>query len=189
MRKWLAWTLGLIAALALTFFVLDRTWLLVPMGPGGASEAPTIPACKGRFIAQGFTFKFRDPRRGELVAFRAHGKLGSTITPDPQGGLPIVKRVVGVPDDQVDAHGGHVYVNNIKFDDITTSNFPKVDLGHDEYFLLGDNRSYSQDSRDFGPVPRNAIFGKVLLVWWPLGDFGSPESRHAGQPPGQINCD
>jgi signal peptidase I len=189
MRKPLAWALGIIVLLALTLFVLDRTWLLVPIGPRGASEAPTIAACKGRTLAEGFTYKFRDPKRGELVAFRARGASGSTITPDPDGGSPIVERVVGVPDDQIEAHDGRVYVDGVKFDDIPTKSFAKVDLGHNEYFVLGDNRSYSQDSRDFGPVPRDAIFGKVFLVFWPLGDFGSPESHHPGPPPGQINCD
>ena len=187
-RKGLTWTLGVLLVLAVTLFVLDRTWLLVSIGPGGASEDPTIPACDGRALAEGFTYKFRDPRRGELVIFRARGEIGSTIVPDPEGGTPIAKRVVGVPKDQVESRSGRVYVNGVKFDDIATKSFAKVDLGSGEYFVLGDNRSYSQDSRDFGPVPGDAIVGRVFLVYWPLGDFGGPESRRAGQPPGQIDC-
>jgi len=188
MRRVLVWVAIVAAALAVALFVLDRTWLLVPMGPGGASEAPTIPACSGRMITEGLTYKIRDPRRGEMVAFRATGQIGSTITPDAHGSLPVAKRVIGIPGDTVVGRDGRVYVNGFKADDIKTAPFRKVELGSDEYFLMGDNRSYSQDSRDFGPVPRNAIFGRVLFVWWPLSHFGGLPPRKAGAPPGLISC-
>ena len=177
--------------LAGTFLILDRTSLLVPLAMNGtSSEAPAIPACNGRALAEGFTYRFRDPRRGEMVAFHASGEIGGVMTPDASSReLAVVKRVIGIPGDQVVGHDGRAYVNGFKTDDITTTSFKKVDLGNDQYFLLGDNRSYSQDSRDFGVVPRNAIFGRVFLVYWPLGDFGSPEGRHAGKPPGGDLCD
>jgi signal peptidase I len=54
---------------------------------------------------------------------------------------------------------------------------------------MGDNRSYSQDSRDFGPVPREAIFSRVILVWWPLGRFGPVGYDKTLTPPGQVSCD
>jgi signal peptidase I len=188
MRRVLVW-IGIVAlVLVVAGVVLRRTWLLVPMGPGGASEAPTIPACTGRMITEGLTYKIRDPRRGEMVAFRATGQLGGTITPDANGDLPVAKRVIGIPGDEVVGRNGRVYVNGVKADDIQTAPFPKVDLGSDQYFLMGDNRSYSQDSRDFGPVPRNAIFGRVLFVWWPFAHFGVLPGRISGAPPGPISC-
>ena len=190
MRRVAVPVLALIAVLGGTFFILDRTSLLVPLAMNGtSSEVPAIP-CNGRALAEGFTYHFRDPRRGEMVAFHASGEVGGVITPDANSReLAVVKRVIGIPGDQVVGRNGRAYVNGFKTDDIVTAKFKAVDLGHDEYFLLGDNRSYSQDSRDFGVVPRNAIFGRVFLVYWPLGDFGSPEIRHAGKPAGPGQCD
>jgi signal peptidase I len=190
MRRGLAWTLGVIVLLVITFVTLDLTFLLTPINASGSSsEAPTF-ACGNRGIAEGFTYKFRDPRRGELVVFHASGHLGGTVTPDPDArDLGVVKRVAGLPGDQVEAHGGRVYVDGIKFDDIATKSFRRVDVGADEYFVLGDNRSFSQDSRDFGLVPRAAIYGRVILVIWPLRHFGGLPSRKAGPPPGPGYCD
>lgn len=73
-------------------------------------------------------------------------------------------------------------------DEIATPPFPQVRLGRDEYFVLGDNRSYSQDSRDFGPVRRDAIFARVVLVVWPLGRVGLPPYDKL-RPPGAVLCD
>ena len=78
--------------------VLRVTYLLYPIGPGGQSDSPTIPACHGRTLAEGFTYKFRNPHRGEIVVFHASGHLGGPITPDPKSHeLGISKRVVGLP--------------------------------------------------------------------------------------------
>jgi signal peptidase I len=188
-RKWLAWLLGVIVVLGVTLFVLHRAYLLNHVD-AGTNNAPTLPACKGEALSEGFTYHFRDPRRGEMVVFHASGGLGApTITPDPDSReLAVVRRVVGVPGDQVEAHGGRVYVNGVKADDIATKNFKRVDLGHDQYFVLGDNRSFSVDSRSFGPVPRDAIFGHVFLIYRPVSDFGGLPSRKAGSSPGEISC-
>src|SRR3970282_2554114 len=105
------------------------------------SMAPAIPACNGRGLAEGFTYRFRDPRRGEIVVFHAVGRLGGAVAPDPTArDLALTKRVVGVPGDQVVGRGGRVYVHGFKFDDITTANFPRGDLRGGKYFVLGDNR-------------------------------------------------
>ena len=81
-----------------------------------------------------------------------------------------------------------MYVNGVKADDIATGDFPKVDLEAKQYFVLGDNRSFSQDSRDFGPVPRDTIFARVFMVYWPFSHLGSIPARKAGRPPGEISC-
>jgi hypothetical protein len=67
--------------------------------------------------------------------------------------------------------------NGRKADDIPTESFPRVDLSAKQTFLLGENRSASHDGRDFGPVPRDAIFARAVLIVWPLGRFGVPALR------------
>jgi len=179
-----ATVVGVVALVA----VLSWTSLVVlGRAVGGSSMSPTIPACDGRWLTEGFTYRFRDPHRGEIVAFRARGQLGGPVVPDPEArDLNIGKRVIGIPGDSVVGRDGRVFVNERQADNIPTDEFPLTRLGTDEYFVLGDNRSFSQDSRDFGPVPRDAIFGRTVLIYWPLGRIGVPGYNKNLVPPGDA---
>ena len=153
-----------------------------------ASDVWLVPS-NGRVVIEGVTYKIRAPREGEMVAFHAAGTSDGTITPDADSHqLIVVRRVVAVPGDQVVGRNGSVYVNGFKADALRTAPFKEVSLGSDEFFVLGDNRTSSQDSRNFGPVPRGAIFGRVLLVGWPLGHFGGVPGRGTGDSPGLVAC-
>ena len=187
-RVWIP--LATIVAIIVILIVLVSTDLLVLIvGGKGASNAPTIPACNARDLAEGFTYLFRDPHRGELVVIHARGQIGSTITPDPSSrDLNLTKRVIGTPGDTVVGRSGFVFVDGKKADNIPTEPFPAVHLGPKQYFVLGDNRSVSDDSRDFGPVPRAAIFARVILIYWPLGRFGTPGYNKNLKPPGAVVC-
>ena len=187
-RKRVLIPLAFLIAVAVLVFVLNRAELIVAnRAAGSSSMAPTIPACNGRTTAEGFTYRFRDPHRGEVVVFHARGALGGPVTPDPDArDLLLGKRVIGVPGDTVIGRDGRVFVNGRKADDIATDPFSAVRLGPDEYFVLGDNRSFSQDSREFGPVPRDAIIGRVVLIYWPLDRIGVPVYEKDLVPPGDA---
>jgi signal peptidase I len=189
-RKRLLIAVAMIVGLVVILAVLWSAGLLVPVvGGRGASNAPTIPACNGRYLAEGFTYHFRNPHRGELVVIHARGRLGGPITPDPEArDLNLTKRVIGVPGDTVVGRDGRVFVNGRKADDIPTAAFPPTHLGPKQYYVLGDNRSESQDSREVGPAPRASIFARVFLIYWPLGRVGAPGYDKKLVPPGHVVC-
>ena len=178
-----------LVSLVIVLLLLGTFGFLVLSFGEGSSGAPTLPACEGGLIAEGFTYRFRDPRRGEIVNFHIRGRIGEPVAPDPDGSDFIAKRVIGVPGDRISWQNSRVLVNGHKADDIPTPEFAPVRLRDHEYFLLGDNRSSSQDSRDFGPVPRTAIFSRVILVWWPLSRFGPVGYDRQLTPPGPVSCD
>lgn len=88
----------------------------------------------------------------------------------------IIKRVIGMPGDTVAIKNGDIYINDEKIDDKyaygETSDYDRITLGDDEYFILGDNRLISKDSRYFGPVKEEDIKGKVIFRIFPFSKFG-----------------
>ncbi|MDH4103079.1 MAG: signal peptidase I [Thermoleophilia bacterium] len=191
MLRWITRALAILVVVTIALVVLDFAELLVPVDSDGrAAMAPTIPACNGRAYTEGFTYKFRDPENGEIVAIHAARGPDDAIVPDRDAtDLVLALRVAAGPGDQIVGRDGSVFVNGIKFDDIRTAPFRPVDLGGEQYFVLGDNRSAAIDSRTFGPVLRNAIFAKVFVVFWPLRDFTFRTDPESGTPPGPVRCD
>ena len=104
------------------------------------------------------------PQRGDVVVLYRPGNPTEEL----------LKRVVGLPGEEIAIRGGRVHVNGRELDESAyLGNTESADLSartvpRGSYFVLGDNRSVSQDSRSFGPVPREAIVGKVVLVYWPF---------------------
>ena len=108
-------------------------------------------------------FAFHAPRRGEVIIFR----YPRDITRD------FVKRVVGVPGDTVELKQGQLYVNDALIDEpyITSPDSRNVErllVPENAYYVLGDNRRVSNDSRDWGPVPTDNIVGRAWVSFWPL---------------------
>jgi signal peptidase I len=190
-RRKVVWVpIAIVVVFVVVFAILDATELMIlGVARPGASNVPTIPACNGRCLAEGFTYHFRDPHRGEMVVIHARVDSGFVITPDPHArDLNLTKRVIGVPGDTVAGRDERVFVNGRKADEIATDPFPATHLGPKQYFVLGDNRSESQDSRAFGPIPRGTIFGRVVLIYWPLGRIGPPGYNKNLKPPGAVAC-
>jgi signal peptidase I len=121
-----------------------------------------------------------------LLVSRIHYLMGSIQYGDVAVFLPpgesemLVKRVIGLPGDVIEVRDRQVYRNGILLDEPYFINRPcdlahcpdRVwELGEDEYFLMGDNRNHSRDSRAFGPVTHDRIVGKAILRYWPINDF------------------
>ncbi|HHU08379.1 MAG TPA: signal peptidase I, partial [Clostridiaceae bacterium] len=93
-------------------------------------------------------------------------------------------RVIGLPGERIEIKDGHVYINGLLLSEeylapgvttsVFTAIFQDVLLGADEYYVLGDNRPYSQDSRFFGPVNKKDITGEILIRFYPFSRFGIP---------------
>ncbi len=190
MLRWLVRALAILVIAAAVLVVLDFAELLVEVAPDdSASMATTIPACDGRVLAQGLTYKISDPSPPDVVTVHAAVTETGEVVPDPDAtDRTLVLRVAAGPGDTIVGRAGTVFVNEIKFDDIRTKPFPAVKVPNEQYFLLGDNRSAALDSRTFGPVLRDAIFAKVFAVYWPLRDITFRLGPFTGVPPGRVVC-
>jgi len=107
--------------------------------------------------------------RGDVVIVRS-----------PIQDIELIKRLIGKPGDTIELRDNRVYVNGTALDEpylppnALSNAYYDTDrwtLGTDQYFIMGDNRSFSQDSRAFGPVPADHIIGRAVLLYWPLSDL------------------
>jgi signal peptidase I len=188
--RWIVRALAIVVIALAALIVLNFAELLVTGKIDDAeSMATTIPACDGRVLAQGFSYKLSDPGQGDVVVIHAAKTEEGKIVPDKDAtDVKLVLRVAAGPEDTIVGKAGTVFVNGIKIDDITTKPFPALKVPNEQYFLLGDNRSVALDSRTFGPVEGDAIYAKVFAVSWPLRDFTFRLDPFTGDPPGRIDC-
>jgi signal peptidase I len=190
--RWIVRALAVLVFAVAALVVLDFAELLVPVEPDDtASMANTVPGCEGRVLAQGITYRlWADPEPGHVVTVHAAETADGSIVPDRDADdRVLVLRVAAGPGQVIEGRDGTVFVDDVKFDDITTRPFEPVTVPNEQYFLLGDNRSAATDSRTFGPVLENAIFARVIAVFWPLRDVSFRLGRESGPPPGPIACD
>ena len=190
MVRWIVRALAILVIALSALIVLNFAELLVTGKIDDAeSMATTVPACDGRVLAQGFSYKWSDPGQGDVVVVHAAETDEGKVVPDEDAtDLKLVLRVAAGPGDTIVGKAGTVFVNDIKIDDITTKPFPELNVPNEQYFLLGDNRSVAIDSRTFGPVEGDAIYAKVFAVSWPLRDFTFRLGPFTGDPPGRISC-
>ena len=119
------------------------------------------------FTSDGLRLNSEDPSRGDIVIFEQNNSAGRHL----------IKRVIGVPGDSVSIKSGKVYVNEKIVEEnysiySDNSNFHKLLVGDGKFFLLGDNRPISQDSRSWGMVSKEQIIGKAWFRYWPISDIG-----------------
>ena len=160
-----------IVVVAAAIIIPVRFFLVQPFYVRGASMEPTF-FDKEYLLIDEITYRFAEPKRGDVVVFR--------YPRDPSEFF--IKRIVGMPGDTVDVkdggvtitnqdHAGGVVLEETYLDQPVTIGNKHVTLNPDEYFLLGDNRGSSLDSRNFGPVKEEYIVGKVWLRGLPLDRF------------------
>ena len=120
-------------------------------------------------LADKISYFFKEPQQGDVVIFK------QTESAD------YIKRVIGIPGDTVEVRDGYLYVNGERLDedeyldtDVYTDAGVFLKEGRiyivpeDKYFVAGDNRPHSSDSRTFGPIEKDKIKGRAVLVYWPL---------------------
>ncbi|HEY1271221.1 MAG TPA: signal peptidase I [Terriglobales bacterium] len=160
------WLRDLIISLAISAFII--IFLYQPVKVEGTSMMPSLDDQERIFVNK-FVYRLEPIQRGDIVVFR--------YPRDPSKSY--IKRVVGVAGDHIRIDNGLVYVND---DPLTEDYVPasytdersygEIVVPPHSYFLLGDHRSMSQDSREFGPVKENYIYGKAVFGYWPMEKLG-----------------
>jgi signal peptidase I len=176
------WAVTIVGAIAIVLAI--KAWVVNPYRIPSSSMEPTLhcarPAqlCEARFsdrvLANRFIYHFREPERGDIVVFQtppeAEERCGA--------GGTFVKRIIGLPGEKVQLRqiGDHsfVFIDGKRLDepyvrpdrrDLRPNETFRVPEGH--YFVMGDNRAQSCDSREWGAVPRENLIGKVFMTYWP----------------------
>ncbi len=189
LRVTIDWVVTIAGAIAIVLLV--KAFVVNPYRIPSSSMEPTLhcsqpaPGCEtesfgpidlsDRVLANRFLYRLRDPRRGEIVVFQtppaAQVKCGA--------GGTFVKRLIGLPGDTVEVRlkqgDGYVYINGKPLQEPyiekerrgAVGAFGPVKVKPGNYFMMGDNRSQSCDSRMWGTVPRKNLIGKVFATYWP----------------------
>lgn len=187
-----------VAALGLALGI--QAFLIKPYRIPSGSMLPTVHIDQ-RVLVNRIGMDFSSPRIGDIVVFHPPNNYNQGCANPNQGetqsgqdapsacAVPwkqpssetFIKRVVGLPGDRISIRGGHVYRNGKRERDPyivqcggdASCNFPEtITVPRGEYYMMGDNRPDSEDSRFWGPVPRAWIIGKAFLTYWPPDRIG-----------------
>lgn len=160
------WLRDIVISVVASFLIV--TFLYQPVRVEGTSMQPELRDQDRLFIDK-FFFRFENISRGDVVVFH--------YPRDPEKSY--IKRVIALPGDSIFIDHGRVWVNNRPLDELyvppryrDSRSMPEMIIPPDEYFVMGDHRSISSDSRDFGPVDRDLIYGKATFIYWPADNIG-----------------
>ncbi len=170
-----------IVVISLAIIIPVRYFLIQPFYVKGASMEPNFHDHEYLIIDE-ISYRFREPERGEIIVFK--------YPRDPS--QYFIKRIIGMPGEKIEIKEGEIYIytkdsnRRVKLDEdylsegvsTLSSKDGIIEILSDEYYLLGDNRNHSKDSRSFGTVKESFVVGRVLFRGWPfskLGTFEVPE--------------
>jgi len=182
-----------IVAVALGLALGIQAFLVKPFRIPSESMVPTLEIGQ-RVLVDRVSFRFSDPDRGNIVVFKPPAGADTNScgvqhpsdmacprsTPD-RSDTNFIKRVVGLPGDRLKVIDGAVYINGKhQKDDFAhldsecgICNLPReITIPKGQYFMMGDNRGESADSREWGPVPKKWIIGKAFMTYWPPNRIG-----------------
>jgi signal peptidase I len=160
------WIRDLFISVAIAVFII--VFIYQPVKVEGTSMMPSL-ADQERIFVNKFVYRLEPIERGDIVVFR--------YPRDPSKSY--IKRVIGVAGDHIRIDGGQVYVNDQSLDEdyvppayTDARSYKEIIVPAQCYFVLGDHRSMSNDSRDFGPVNQSYIYGKAVFGYWPMDKMG-----------------
>lgn len=161
---WKTFFITLIIALSIRFFIAQ------PFIVNGQSMEPTFE--NGEYlIVDELTYRFREPERGEVIIFRYPKKPSKYF----------IKRIIGLPEETLEIDTGIISITDSSgettvldesYIDYEISGNHQIVLGMNEYFVMGDNRNVSSDSRAWGPVTDDLIIGRAVFRFLPITEFG-----------------
>ena len=160
------WLRDLVISLAISAFII--IFLYQPVKVEGTSMMPSLEDQERIFVNK-FVYRIEPIERGDIIVFR--------YPRDPSKSF--IKRVIGVGGDHIRIDSGLVYRNGepLEEDYVPPAyedqrSYPEIVVPPNSYFVLGDHRSMSNDSRDFGPVDQSYIYGKAVFGYWPVDKMG-----------------
>jgi signal peptidase I len=163
---WHSWSRDILVSIAISLFII--LFLYQPVRVEGTSMLPRLQDQDRLFINK-FAYRFESIQRGDVVVFLYPGDHTKSY----------IKRVIALPGDRLRIDHGTVYVNGIALDEpyvptrfLDERSEPSMTIPKGRFWVMGDHRNISSDSRDFGPVPSTLIYGKAALVYWPMDQAG-----------------
>jgi signal peptidase I len=180
-RPWriaIDWVVTIVGAVAIVLAI--KQWVVNPYRIPSSSMEPTLHCagaglgCTARFsdrvLANRFIYHLVDPDRGDIVVF----ETPADARRDCGAGGTFVKRIIGLPGETWEMRGGFVLIDGVRLREPyvegnrrDTDNYPPSRIPKNHYYVMGDNRGTSCDSRVWGPLPRANLIGKVFAVYWP----------------------
>ena len=160
------WARDLLVSLAISAFII--VFLYQPVKVEGTSMMPGLEDQERIFVNK-FVYRWEPIQRGDIVVFRYPRDTSKSY----------IKRVIGVAGDRIRIESGEVYVNGEALDEdyvpsdyADARSYNEIVVPSNCFFVLGDHRTMSNDSRDFGPVNERFIYGKAVFGYWPMEKLG-----------------